>query len=186
MAGKMLQFVKLGRAMPRKREASARRADFREIFDEYKPAEAAAQSSRCSQCGVPFCQVALPAPQQHPRLAEADGRRPPRGGLRDVLRDQQLAGDLRPHLPAGPAVRRQLRDRAVRPRHRDDRLDREVHHRHGLGARLGQAASSRARERAQSVGIIGAGPAGLAAAEQLRAARAIRSTSTTATTASAA
>ena len=48
------------------------------------------------------------------------------------------------------------------------RRGRALHHRHRLRARLGEAAARRARELAQSVGIIGAGPAGLAAAEQLR------------------
>src|SRR5512134_1225486 len=76
MAGKMLQFVRLGRAMPRKREAAARRSDFREIFNEYKPAEAAAQSSRCSQCGVPFCQVHCPVHNNIPDWLKltAEGR----------------------------------------------------------------------------------------------------------------
>jgi glutamate synthase (NADPH/NADH) small chain len=53
---------------------------------------------------------------------------------------------------------------------RHHRRGREIHHRHRLGARLGQAAASPPRAR-QSVGIIGAGPAGLAAAEQLPQAR---------------
>ena len=65
-------------------------------------------------------------------------------------------------------MRRQLRHRAVRPRHGDDRRGREIHHRHRLGARLGEAADAAARRARQSVGIIGAGPAGLAAAEELR------------------
>jgi glutamate synthase (NADPH/NADH) small chain len=60
MPSKMLQFARLGEAMPEKREAAARRHDFREIYDEFDPARAAAQAGRCSQCGVPFCQVHCP------------------------------------------------------------------------------------------------------------------------------
>src|SRR3546814_9851493 len=60
MASRMLKFVKLERAMPDKRSAELRRQDFGEIYDEFDPEAAAQQASRCSQCGVPFCQVHCP------------------------------------------------------------------------------------------------------------------------------
>ena len=64
-------------------------------------------------------------------------------------------------------MRRQLRDRTVGPRHRHHRHDREIHHRHRVGQRLGQTRRAGA-ERSESVGIIGGGPGGLAAADMLR------------------
>ena len=60
MPERMLQFVRLPQQTPAKRDAVSRRADFREIYEEYAPPRAAAQASRCSQCGVPFCQVHCP------------------------------------------------------------------------------------------------------------------------------
>src|SRR5690606_39918564 len=61
MAGQqMLKFVTIGRTMPEKREAAARRADFTEIYREFAAARAAEQAARCSQCGVPYCQVHCP------------------------------------------------------------------------------------------------------------------------------
>ena len=60
MPERMLQFVRLPQQTPDKRDAATRRADFREIYAEFQPARAAAQASRCSQCGVPFCQVHCP------------------------------------------------------------------------------------------------------------------------------
>src|SRR6056300_116570 len=57
---KMLKFVKVGRAMPEKRDASVRTADYDEIYQEYAAEKAAEQASRCSQCGVPFCQTHCP------------------------------------------------------------------------------------------------------------------------------
>ncbi|MDE0112556.1 MAG: NAD(P)-dependent oxidoreductase, partial [Albidovulum sp.] len=57
---KMLTFVDVGKEMPAKRAADARSMDFLEIYGEYAPAKAAEQSSRCSQCGVPFCQTHCP------------------------------------------------------------------------------------------------------------------------------
>ena len=60
MADRMLQFVRLDQRMPEKREADARRADFDEIYEAFSADAAAAQASRCSQCGVPFCSVHCP------------------------------------------------------------------------------------------------------------------------------
>src|SRR3546814_11965674 len=54
---------------------------------------------------------ALPAAEQHPRLAAHDRGRPAGGSLRAVVGDQYVSRDLRSHLPAGPTVRRQLRHR---------------------------------------------------------------------------
>jgi glutamate synthase (NADPH/NADH) small chain len=64
-------------------------------------------------------------------------------------------------------VRGQLRHRkGLRERHH--RRGGALHHRHRLRARLGQSRSRPARKLPYSVGIIGAGPGGLAAAEELR------------------
>jgi glutamate synthase (NADPH/NADH) small chain len=60
MAEHLLKFVNLPKAMPDKREAGLRREDFQEIYERFRPAAASAQASRCSQCGVPFCQVHCP------------------------------------------------------------------------------------------------------------------------------
>src|SRR3546814_4409967 len=60
MAEKMLKFVQTARDMPAKRKASERAKYFDEIYQEYAGQKAAEQSSRCSQCGVPFCQVHCP------------------------------------------------------------------------------------------------------------------------------
>ena len=60
MADRMLQFVSLAQSPPEKRASSMRREDFAEIYADFDPAQASAQSSRCSQCGVPFCQVHCP------------------------------------------------------------------------------------------------------------------------------
>ena len=60
MPQKMLKFVDLARAMPEKRDAQERREDFAEIYRQYADEKAAAQASRCSQCGVPYCQTHCP------------------------------------------------------------------------------------------------------------------------------
>ena len=54
MNKKMLQFVDVKQETPEKRDTSKRRGDFNEIYGEYITSKATEQSSRCSQCGVPF------------------------------------------------------------------------------------------------------------------------------------
>ena len=60
MTEKMLQFVNLDKKNPDKREVLDRKGDFNEIYKEFINEKAKEQSSRCSQCGVPFCQVHCP------------------------------------------------------------------------------------------------------------------------------
>ena len=57
MKKKMLQFVDLKQETPEKRDTSVRKGDFNEIYNEFIKEKAGEQSSRCSQCGVPFCQI---------------------------------------------------------------------------------------------------------------------------------
>ena len=59
-AEKMLKFVSLHKETPEKRAAQARTADFDEIYRGYAAAKAEEQASRCSQCGVPYCQSHCP------------------------------------------------------------------------------------------------------------------------------
>ncbi len=56
----MLKFVDRDQAYPQKRSALARAEDFREIADRYAVQNAEDQSARCSQCGVPYCSVHCP------------------------------------------------------------------------------------------------------------------------------
>ena len=57
---KMLQFVDLKQETPAKRDTKKRKSDFNEIYKDYITNKATEQSSRCSQCGVPFCQIHCP------------------------------------------------------------------------------------------------------------------------------
>ena len=76
MLEKMLKFTDLDKQTPKKRNIDKRKEDFKEIYDEFLNEKAKEQSSRCSQCGVPFCQIHCPLSNNIPdwlKLA-AEGR----------------------------------------------------------------------------------------------------------------
>ncbi len=56
----MLSFVRVGQDYPAKRAADERNEDFAEIARAYAVEQAEEQSSRCSQCGVPYCSTHCP------------------------------------------------------------------------------------------------------------------------------
>ena len=60
MSEKMLKFTQLDQVTPVKRLENERKKDFNEIYKEFISEKAKEQSSRCSQCGVPFCQIHCP------------------------------------------------------------------------------------------------------------------------------
>jgi putative intracellular protease/amidase len=77
--------------------------------------------------------------------------------------DQQLPGLHRPHLPG--ALRGCLYA-GHQCRAGGHQVDRAFHHRQGLGNGLGRAAAA-AVKTGKKVAIVGSGPAGMAAAQQL-------------------
>ena len=163
----MLKFVKIERDMPEKREATIRREDFREIYAEYADAKAKEQASRCSQCGVPYCQSHCPLHNNIPDWLKltAEGR------LREAYEVSQatntfpeICGRICPQdrLCEGNCVIEQSGHGTVTigsvEKYITDTAWEE-------GWVMPIAPTT---ERTESVGIIGAGPGGLAAADVLR------------------
>ena len=76
MSEKMLKFVEIGQQNPPKRKTDSRKEDFNEIYKEFIHEGAKEQSSRWSQCGVPFCQVHCPLSNNIPDWLKltAEGR----------------------------------------------------------------------------------------------------------------
>ena len=72
----MLTFVTTDKKMPEKRGAGERVGDFDEIYDVFDVTSAETQASRCSQCGVPFCQINCPLHNNIPDwlMLTAEGR----------------------------------------------------------------------------------------------------------------
>lgn len=72
----MLKFTKTPQSYPEQRAPEKRREDFDEIYKEYALAKAEEQAERCSQCGIPFCQVHCPLQNNIPDWLKltAEGR----------------------------------------------------------------------------------------------------------------
>ncbi|MCZ6608371.1 MAG: NAD(P)-dependent oxidoreductase [Alphaproteobacteria bacterium] len=167
MPQRMLKFTSVDTVMPDKRDAEGRLGDFDEIYGRYSDSGAEDQASRCSQCGIPFCQVHCPVANNIPdwlkltaenRLEEAYELSAATNNLPEVCgricpQDRLCEGNcVLEHSGHGTvtigAVEKYITDTAfergwVKP-------------------------PTPARELGRSVGIVGAGPGGLATAEQLR------------------
>ena len=167
MSDKMLKFVKIGQQNPPKRNVDTRKSDFNEIYGDFINQKAQDQSSRCSQCGVPFCQVHCPLSNNIPDWLKltAEGRLKEAYELSQSTNNMpEVCGRICPQdrLCEGNCV-----------------IEQSGHGTVTIGS-VEKYITDNAWEKGwvkpidvkyekdQSVGIIGAGPAGLAAAEQLR------------------
>ena len=167
MSDKMLKFVKIGQQNPPKRNVDTRKSDFNEIYGDFINQKAQDQSSRCSQCGVPFCQVHCPLSNNIPDWLKltAEGRLKEAYELSQSTNNMpEVCGRICPQdrLCEGNCV-----------------IEQSGHGTVTIGS-VEKYITDNAWEKGwvkpidvkyekdQSIGIIGAGPAGLAAAEQLR------------------
>ncbi len=163
----MLQFVDKPAQMPSKQEAKARVGNFQELYAPFPQAQAAEQSSRCSQCGVPFCQTGCPLQNNIPdwlKLA-AEGRMQEAYQLSASTNNlPEICGRICPQdrLCEGSCVLEISEHEAVTIGAIEKHITEEAW-KQGLIVPVVPAA-----ERPESVGIIGAGPAGMSAAEELR------------------
>ena len=167
MTDKMLTFVKIGQQTPPKREVLTRKEDFNEIYKDFIHEKASEQSSRCSQCGVPFCQVHCPLHNSIPDWLKltAENRLEEAYQLSSSTNNMpEICGRICPQdrLCEGNCVIEQsghgtVTIGSIEKYITDTAWDN------------GWVKTVKPRiQRKESVGIIGAGPAGLAAAEELR------------------
>ena len=167
MKKKMLQFVDLKQETPVKRSTDKRKGDFNEIYNEFITEKAKDQSSRCSQCGVPFCQIHCPLSNNIPDWLKltAEGR------LQEAYEVSQSTNNM-------PEVCGRIcpQDRLCEG---NCVIEQSGHGTVTIGSiekYINDTAWEKGwvkpievkKELKQSVGIIGAGPAGMACAEELR------------------
>ena len=167
MTEKMLKFVDINQENPMKRDKIQRKVDFDEIYGEFINEKARKQSSRCSQCGVPFCQVHCPLSNNIPDWLKltAEGR------LEDAYQLSQSTNNM-------PEVCGRIcpQDRLCEG---NCVIEQSGHGTVTIGSiekYITETAWDKGwvkpievvKELNQSIGIIGAGPAGLACGEELR------------------
>jgi len=166
MADDMLKFVNRAQEMPEKRSVGDRREDFGEIYAPYNPEAAADQASRCSQCGIPYCHIHCPLGNNIPDWLKltAEGRLEEAYEMASATNNMpEICGRICPQdrLCEGNCVIEKDFDSvtigSVEKYIADTAWDNGWVKPFTPGV-----------ERSQSVGIIGAGPAGLAAGEELR------------------
>ena len=165
----MLKFTDFDQSYPDKVESKTRRDNFKEIYKGYIKDKAEEQASRCSQCGVPYCTVHCPLHNHIPdwlklaaedRLEEAYHLSSSTNNLPEMTgricpQDRLCEGNCvieqsgHGSVTIG-SIEKYLTDTAfennwVKPLHLEKHQIRD-----------------------ESIGIIGSGPAGLAAADELR------------------
>ncbi len=163
----MLSFVTVKRDMPDKRAPDLRRTDFKEIYAEYADQKAQEQASRCSQCGVPYCQTHCPLHNNIPdwlRLT-AEGRLREAYELSQITNTfPEICGRICPQdrLCEGNCVI-ELSGHGTVTIGAVEKYITDTAWEEGWVQPIAPSV-----ERPESVGIIGAGPGGLAAADMLR------------------
>jgi glutamate synthase (NADPH) small chain len=167
MAERLLKFVAIDPESPNKRDAALRKADFHEIYSEFITAKANEQASRCSQCGVPFCQTGCPLQNNIPDWLKmtAEGRLEEAYALSSATNSMpEICGRICPQdrLCEQACVIEQSGHGAVTIG-AVERYITETAWDNGWIQPIVPL-----QERSESVGIVGAGPGGMAAAEALR------------------
>jgi glutamate synthase (NADPH/NADH) small chain len=163
----MLRFTSIDMSMPEKRDADTRRQDFDEIYSGYSEDGAEEQASRCSQCGIPFCQVHCPVSNNIPDWLKmtAEGRLEEAYEISAATNNlPEVCGRICPQdrLCEGNCVLEQSGHSSVTIGSVEKYITDTAWERGWVKP------PTPVHELDGSIGIIGAGPAGLAAAEQLR------------------
>ncbi len=162
----MLDFTHTEQHYPEVKKAELRKENFDEIYAQFAAQEAAKQASRCSQCGIPFCQIHCPLQNNIPdwlKLA-AEGRLEEAYAISSATNNfPEICGRICPQdkLCEGNCVIE--KDFGSVTIGSIERYITEKAFENGW-----VKASSPTRESGMSIGIIGAGPAGMAAADMLR------------------
>ena len=167
MSEKMLKFTSLIKQTPSKRNTVERKEDFHEIYSEFINEKAKEQSSRCSQCGVPFCQIHCPLHNNIPDWLKltAEGRLQEAYEMSQSTNNMpEVCGRICPQdrLCEGNCVIEQSGHETVTIGSVEKYITDTAWEKGWVKPLVIK------KELNQSVGIVGAGPAGMACAEELR------------------
>ena len=165
----MLKFTDLSQSYPDKVDSKKRKNDFNEIYKGYIKEKAQEQSSRCSQCGVPYCTVHCPLHNHIPdwlKLAAEDRLEEAYQISASTNNLPEMTGRICPQdrLCEGNCVIEQSGHGSVTIGSVEKYLtDNAFENGWVKPIQLEQH-----QIKNETIGIIGSGPAGLAAADELR------------------
>lgn len=166
MSEGMLKFVTTEQQYPDVTPAQTRNKNFEEIYGNFDPAEAAIQAARCSQCGIPFCQIHCPLANNIPDWLKltAEGRLQEAYSLSSATNTfPEICGRICPQdrlCEGNCVIEKGFKSVTIGS---VEKYITETAFANGWVKPIEVT-----RESGVSVGIIGAGPAGLAAADMLR------------------
>ncbi|MFC2967934.1 glutamate synthase subunit beta [Acidimangrovimonas pyrenivorans] len=171
MVDRMQKYVSHARQAAAKRRPDERIADHREIRPDLSAEEAARQAARCEQCGTPYCQVYCPLHNNIPDWLKmtAEGRMEDAYQLAQATNNfPEICGRICPQERLCEAKWACTLEQAGHGAVTIGGVERHI----GETAWANGWVTPRVPRRlsGQSVGVVGAGPAGMAAAEELRAA----------------
>jgi glutamate synthase (NADPH/NADH) small chain len=163
----MLKFTNINQLNPKKTEVNIRSKNFNEIYSHFVKEKAKEQSSRCSQCGIPFCQVHCPLQNNIPDWLKltAENRLEEAYELSSATNNMpEVCGRICPQdrLCEGNCVIEKSGHWAVTIGSIEKYIT-DTAWKNGWVKKI-----TVSEKKNETVGIIGSGPAGLTAAEQLR------------------
>jgi len=156
-------FLKYSRELPRRRPVEVRIQDWREVYEDFPPDHARTQAARCMDCGVPFCHNGCPLGNLIPEwndLVYRDDWREAAERLHATNNFPEFTGRLCP-APCEPACVLGINADPVTIK----QVEVEIADR--AWTEGWTAPQLPAEHTGRSVAVVGSGPAGLAAAQQL-------------------
>jgi len=156
-------FMKNGRELPKRRPVEVRISDWREVYLPFAPNKIQTQASRCMDCGIPYCHNGCPLGNLIPEwndLVRTDSWRAAVDRLHATNNFPEFTGRLCPAPCEAACVLGIQSDPVTIKQVEVEIIDR-------AWAEGWVAPQIPAQLSGKKVAVIGSGPAGLAAAQQL-------------------
>src|SRR5206468_2385867 len=161
--GETTGFMKYGRELPTRRPIPVRVLDWQEVYEDFPPEKVRKQGARCMDCGIPFCHSGCPLGNLIPEwndLVWRDDWREAADGLHATNNFPEFTGRLCP-APCETACVLGINQPAVTIKQVEVTIADEAFDRGFVEPKPPD------RLTGKTVAVVGSGPAGLAAAQQL-------------------
>lgn len=156
-------FLKYDRELPNSRPPEARIGDYKEIFEPFPEEKTKSQAARCMDCGVPFCHSGCPLGNIIPEFNEAVHNEDWKDAVSILYSTNnfpEFTGRICP-APCEASCVLGINKNPVAIEHIEKTIAEKAHE-------MGYIKANPPKERTgKKVAVIGSGPAGLAAADQL-------------------